>query len=73
MIQSPRQADETKGTFSPRNPVRPNPISIQAVTITETNIETGTFGINTIYSFHATPLLDIKLRHERIDILPAYN
>ncbi len=72
MIQSPRQADETKGTFSP-SPVKPNPISIQAVTITETNIETGNFGINTRYFFHATPLLDIMLRHERIDILPAYN
>ena len=70
IIKSPRHADETKGTFSLRNPVRPNPISIQASTITETSIETGSFGIDKIYAFHAMPILDIKLWRDGIDIPP---
>ena len=70
IIQSPRHADDTKGTFSLRNPVRPNPISLQVSTIKETNIETGSFGIHTIYAFRATPILDIKPWRDGIDILP---
>ena len=70
IIQSPRHADETTGTFSVINPVRPKPISIQASTITETNIETGSFGIHTIYAIRATPILDIKPWRDGIDILP---
>ena len=69
-IQSTRHANETKGAFFPRDPVRPNPISIQAVTITEMNIETGELGISPTDAFDATPVLDIKPWREGIDTPP---
>ena len=47
IIQSPHHTDETKATFSVRNPGRRKPISTQAVSIIETNIETGNLGIDT--------------------------
>lgn len=70
IIQSPRHKDRPKGTFSLELPVRPNPISIQAVTITEMNIETGELGISPTDAFDATPVLDIKPWREGIDTSP---
>ena len=73
IIQSPRHADEAKGPFSLRSPVRPNPISIQAVTITDINIDTGKIGIDATDAFDATPVLDIKPWREGIDIPPPHD
>lgn len=58
--------DEAKGTISLRYLERPNPISIQAVIITEMDIEVGKLGVNTTDAFLTTPILVIKPWREGI-------
>jgi len=70
IVQSPHHANEAKGAFSLRSPIRPNPISIQAVTITHMDFETGKLCIDTTDAFDATPVLDIKPWREAIDVPP---
>ena len=72
IIQTPRHNNGAKGTFSLRSPVRPNPISIQAVTITDMDIDTGKIDIDATDAFDTTPLLDIKPWREGIDIPPPH-
>ena len=70
IVQAPRHSDSVKGAFALRSPVRPNPISIQAVTITDIDHSAGYIGIDATDAFDATPVLDIKPWREGIDIPP---
>lgn len=70
IVQAPYHSESVKGAFALRSPVRPNPISIQAVTITEIDHSAGYIGIDATDAFDATPVLDIKPWREGIDIPP---
>lgn len=69
-LQRPRHADGPRGTFSLRSPVRPNPISLQAVRITALDPVAGIIGIDATDAFDGTPVLDIKPWIGRVDVPP---
>ena len=70
IVQAPRHAEEPRGTFALRSPVRPNPIAIEAVRITSLDHETGEIGVDATDAFDGTPVLDIKPWLDGIDIPP---
>lgn len=70
-VQTPRHADGPRGTFSLRSPVRPNPISLQAVRITGLDAETGVLWLDATDAFDGTPVLDIKPWLPGVDVPPG--
>lgn len=58
VVQSPRADGETRGTFSLRSPVRPNPIGLSRVRLL--GIERGVLLVRGLDCLDGTPLLDIK-------------
>jgi tRNA-Thr(GGU) m(6)t(6)A37 methyltransferase TsaA len=56
--QSPRNNGETRGTFSLRSPVRPNPIGTSLVALV--GIEQATVLVRGLDCLDGTPLLDLK-------------
>ncbi|WP_127115449.1 tRNA (N6-threonylcarbamoyladenosine(37)-N6)-methyltransferase TrmO [Shimia sediminis] len=69
--QAPHHVEGTRGTFALRSPVRPNPLAMSAVRITELDLEAGVVGIDAIDCFDGTPLIDIKPWIETVDLPPA--
>lgn len=65
--QAPRHSDGTRGTFALRSPVRPNPIAMSAVRITDIDPAAGVIGIDAIDCFDGTPLVDIKPWIDSVD------
>ncbi len=65
--QSPRHSEGTRGTFALRSPVRPNPLAMSVVRITDIDTETGGIGIDAIDCFDGTPLVDIKPWIDSVD------
>jgi tRNA-Thr(GGU) m(6)t(6)A37 methyltransferase TsaA len=60
ILQAPGHANGLRGAFALRSPVRPNPISIQAVKITTIDKASGVIGIDATDAFDGTPVVDIK-------------
>ena len=60
ILQAPGHANGLRGAFALRSPVRPNPISIQAVEITTIDKASGVIGIDATDAFDGTPVVDIK-------------
>jgi len=58
-LQSPGHRNGPRGTFSLRSPVRPNPIAIEAVRITELDIEHGIIESDATDGYDGPPVLDI--------------
>ena len=58
LLQSPRSDGTTRGAFSLRSPVRPNPIATQMVTLLK--IEGSTLLVRGLDCLDGTPLIDIK-------------
>ncbi len=58
IVQNPRHTDGTRGVFSLRSPVRPNPIALATVKIT--SMDGARIGIDAIDCFDGTPVVDIK-------------
>lgn len=56
--QSPRDDGNTRGTFSLRSPVRPNPIATSIVTLER--VEGATLLVRGLDCLNGTPLLDLK-------------
>jgi tRNA (adenine37-N6)-methyltransferase len=56
--QSPRSDGNTRGTFSLRSPVRPNPIASSTVTIV--GVEGGEVLVRGLDCLDGTPLIDLK-------------
>ena len=56
--QSPRNDGDTRGTFSLRSPVRPNPIATSIVTLDR--LEGSTLFVRGLDCLNGTPLLDLK-------------
>ena len=68
IVQNPRHADAPRGTFALRSPVRPNPIAIEAVRITDLDPGTGRLAIDVTDAFDGTPVLDIRPWLETVDL-----
>ena len=58
VLQSPKNNKSTRGTFSLRSPVRPNPIATSIVKFVD--IEGNTILVRGLDCLDGTPLLDIK-------------
>lgn len=58
LLQSPKSDGQTRGTFSLRSPVRPNPIGLSQVVIL--GIEGNRVRVRGLDCLDGTPLLDIK-------------
>jgi len=58
ILQSPRDDGETRGVFSLRTPVRPNPIGTSIVTLV--GIEGGALLVRGLDCLDETPLIDVK-------------
>ena len=58
VLQSPKHHGSTRGTFSLRSPVRPNPIATSIVKLV--GIEGSTILVRGLDCLDETPLLDIK-------------
>ena len=70
IIQAPKDTTEEKGVFALRSPVRPNPISIQAVSITDIDLTSGRVEVDATDAFDGTPILDIKPWIQKNDVPP---
>lgn len=73
IVQAPRHADGTRGTFALRSPVRPNSLSMATVIITSLDIDSGIVGIDAIDCLDGTPLVDIKPWLSGIDVPPGWH
>jgi tRNA (adenine37-N6)-methyltransferase len=58
ILQSPKSDGTTRGTFSLRSPVRPNPIATSMVTLV--GIEGATLLVRGLDCLDGTPLIDLK-------------
>jgi tRNA-Thr(GGU) m(6)t(6)A37 methyltransferase TsaA len=58
VLQSPKKDDSTRGTFSLRSPVRPNPIATSIVKLV--GVENNTILVRGLDCLDGTPLLDVK-------------
>jgi tRNA-Thr(GGU) m(6)t(6)A37 methyltransferase TsaA len=58
VLQSPRDDGTTRGTFSLRSPVRPNPIGTSVVSLLK--LEGATLWVRGLDCLDGTPLLDLK-------------
>ena len=57
-VAEPRNDGDTRGTFSLRSPVRPNPIATSIVTLDR--LEGSTLFVRGLDCLNGTPLLDLK-------------
>lgn len=67
IVQNPRHANQPRGVFALRSPVRPNPIALATVRILDIDQASGRINIDAIDCLDGTPLLDIKPWFETID------
>lgn len=70
VVQNPRHAEKPAGVFALRSPVRPNPVGMHVVTITEIDHAKGWIGIDAIDLLDGTPVIDIKPYYPSIDAFP---
>lgn len=70
IVQKPRHAHEPSGVFALRSPVRPNPVGLHVVTITDIDTAAGRIGIDAIDLLDGTPIIDIKPYYPAIDAFP---
>lgn len=69
--QKPRHKETSTGVFSLRSPVRPNPIALALVTITDINVGIGRIQIDATDALDNTALLDIKPWIESVDAIKS--
>ncbi|GJD56564.1 tRNA (N6-threonylcarbamoyladenosine(37)-N6)-methyltransferase TrmO [Methylobacterium dankookense] len=69
LVQQPRHADGTRGTFSLRSPARPNPIALSVVELL--GIAGATLHVRGLDCLDGTPLLDIKPYYASTDSRPG--
>jgi len=71
IVQTPGHSDGPRGTFALRSPVRPNPVSLAAVTLLSVDQQAGLLEVDALDCFDGTPLVDIKPWLETVDIPPV--
>jgi tRNA-Thr(GGU) m(6)t(6)A37 methyltransferase TsaA len=70
IVQKPRHALESKGTFALRSPARPNPIGLHIVRLAGVNISTGILTLDSIDALDGTPVIDLKPYFASTDSIP---
>lgn len=70
IVQKPRHLDEPRGVFALRSPVRPNPVGLHVVEVTDIDREGGVIGIDAIDLLDGTPVIDIKPYLPTTDAFP---
>lgn len=60
IVQHPRHAEESRGTFALRSPVRPNPIGLHVARLVSLDQATGRLVLEGLDVLDGTPVLDIK-------------
>jgi tRNA-Thr(GGU) m(6)t(6)A37 methyltransferase TsaA len=70
IVQKPRHAIESKGTFALRSPARPNPIGLHIVGLISVDIEAGVLTLDIIDALDGTPVIDIKPYFASTDSIP---
>jgi tRNA (adenine37-N6)-methyltransferase len=60
IVQRPRHALESKGTFALRSPARPNPIGLHIVKLLSVDPVEGILSLDAIDVLDETPVVDIK-------------
>lgn len=68
--QCPPHTGGCRGTFALRSPLRPNPVTMSTVLITELDEAEGVIGVDAIDCFDGTPVIDIKPWLETVDLPP---
>ncbi|MFK5596686.1 tRNA (N6-threonylcarbamoyladenosine(37)-N6)-methyltransferase TrmO [Methylobacterium sp. HMF5984] len=68
LVQRPRHADGSRGTFSLRSPARPNPIALSVVELL--GRDGATLTVRGLDCLDGTPLLDIKPYYATTDSRP---
>lgn len=69
VLQRPRHADGSRGTFSLRSPVRPNPVALSVVELL--GRDGPTLSVRGLDCRDGTPLLDIKPYYATTDSRPG--
>lgn len=69
VLQRPRHADGSRGTFSLRSPVRPNPVALSVVELL--GRDGATLSVRGLDCRDGTPLLDIKPYYATTDSRPG--
>lgn len=70
IVQKPRHAETTSGTFALRSPVRPNPIGLHVARLVALDREAGMLTLDAIDALDGTPLLDLKPYFASVDSVP---
>jgi tRNA-Thr(GGU) m(6)t(6)A37 methyltransferase TsaA len=70
IVQNPRHAQEPRGTFALRSPVRPNPVGIHAAKLVSLDVERGHLTIDAIDVLDGTPIIDLKPYFVSNDSIP---
>ncbi|WP_312796266.1 tRNA (N6-threonylcarbamoyladenosine(37)-N6)-methyltransferase TrmO [Tianweitania sp.] len=60
IVQQPRHADEPRGTFALRSPVRPNPIGLHVARLVSVDMAEGRLVLQGLDVLDGTPVIDIK-------------
>ena len=70
IVQKPRHAVESKGTFALRSPARPNPIGLHIVKLLGVDVGTGIITLDAIDALDGTPIIDVKPYFASTDSVP---
>ena len=70
IVQRPRHALESKGTFALRSPARPNPIGLHIVKLLSVDPVEGILSLDAIDVLDGTPVIDIKPYFASSDSIP---
>lgn len=70
IVQKPRHAQEPRGVFSLRSPVRPNPIGLHVARLIALDAASGVLTLDAIDVLDGTPIIDIKPYYASTDAIP---
>lgn len=70
IIQKPRRAETSSGTFALRSPARPNPVGLHVVRLTGIDAAAGILHLEAIDVLDGTPVIDVKPYYPLSDSVP---
>ena len=70
IIQKPRHAPQSQGTFALRSPARPNPVGLHVARLTGLDQAAGILHLDAMDVLDGTPVIDIKPYYASADAIP---